>query len=257
MIKAIFFDMDGTLLSHSLGDVPASARRCLRRLRKKGILCFMATGRHLLELENFPVADLEFDGYITVNGQLVLDSQRNVLFASPFSREAMEVLGEIFQSNIYPLSLVEENRMYINCVNRDVVLAQADIHTPIPDIEPWRGDPVYHGSIFLREAEEIRLRSLLGSSCRLVRWNKCAMDVIPREGGKVDGICKLLAHFGVTREEIMAFGDGENDRDMLSFAGIGIAMGNGKEITKAAADYVTDHIDEDGIEKALIHFGIL
>ena len=61
MIKAIFFDMDGTLLSHSLGDVPASARRCLSLLRQKGVLCFMATGRHLLELNNFPLADLEFD----------------------------------------------------------------------------------------------------------------------------------------------------------------------------------------------------
>ena len=68
---------------------------------------------------------------------------------------------------------------------------------------------------------------------------------------------RLLAHFGLSRQEIMAFGDGENDREMLSFAAIGIAMGNAREETKAAADYVTDHIDRDGIEKALHHFGLL
>ena len=55
----------------------------------------------------------------------------------------------------------------------------------------------------------------------------------------------------------MAFGDGENDADMLKFAGIGVAMGNAAEKAKAAADYVTDHIDSDGVEKALLHFGLI
>lgn len=257
MIKAIFFDMDGTLLSHSLGDVPASARRCLSLLRQKGILCFMATGRHLLELNNFPLADLEFDGYITVNGQLVLDSNRKLLFGSAFSEEAMEKLSVIFRENRFPLVLVEENRMYLNYVDENVVQAQADIQTPIPPLGSWEGDAVYHGSIYLREHQLANLRQMLGDSCRLVGWYDCAVDVIPKEGGKVDGIQKIMERFGLTREEIMAFGDGENDRDMLLFAGIGVAMGNGKETVKAAADYVTDHIDQDGVEKALIHFGLI
>ena len=50
MIKAVFFDIDGTLLSHSTNSVPASARRALEELREKGILTFIATGRHLPEL---------------------------------------------------------------------------------------------------------------------------------------------------------------------------------------------------------------
>ena len=55
----------------------------------------------------------------------------------------------------------------------------------------------------------------------------------------------------------MAFGDGENDIPMIRFAGIGVAMGNGGEKVKAAADYVTDSVDNDGIEKALRHFGMI
>ena len=70
-------------------------------------------------------------------------------------------------------------------------------------------------------------------------------------------IAQIMERFGLAREEIMAFGDGENDRDMLLLAGISVAMGNGKETVKAAADYVTDHIDQDGVEKALIHFGLI
>jgi hydroxymethylpyrimidine pyrophosphatase-like HAD family hydrolase len=55
----------------------------------------------------------------------------------------------------------------------------------------------------------------------------------------------------------MAFGDGENDVDMLEFAGLSVCMGNGAPEAKAVADYVTDSVGEDGIEKALIHFGLL
>ena len=55
----------------------------------------------------------------------------------------------------------------------------------------------------------------------------------------------------------MAFGDGENDIEMLRFVGVGVAMGNGGDAVKAAADYVTDAVDEDGIAKALRHFGLI
>ena len=55
----------------------------------------------------------------------------------------------------------------------------------------------------------------------------------------------------------MAFGDGENDIEMLKFAGIGVAMGNAKEKTKEAADYVTDTVENHGVLKALRHFELI
>ena len=58
-------------------------------------------------------------------------------------------------------------------------------------------------------------------------------------------------------EEIIAFGDGENDIGMLQLAGIGVAMGNAEEVVKQNADYITADIDDDGIEKALRHFGLI
>ena len=73
MIKAIFFDIDGTLLSHTTGRVSAEAAEALALLRRKGILLLAATGRHILEFSDLPVNHLEFDGYVTLNGQLCLD----------------------------------------------------------------------------------------------------------------------------------------------------------------------------------------
>ena len=69
MIKAIFFDIDGTLLSHQSQSVPASTKKALKILKEKGIYTFIATGRHISEIKDLPLDDLEFEGYITLNGQ--------------------------------------------------------------------------------------------------------------------------------------------------------------------------------------------
>ncbi len=66
-----------------------------------------------------------------------------------------------------------------------------------------------------------------------------------------------MAHYGITREQTMAFGDGGNDTDMLAYAGIGVAMGNATAEPKAAADYITDDVDHDGVRNALLHFRVL
>ena len=76
-------------------------------------------------------------------------------------------------------------------------------------------------------------------------------------GGKMVGIQRYLDSIGATRDEIIAFGDGHNDAEMLRYAGIGVAMGNAEDDTKAVADYVTADIDDDGIAKALEHFGLI
>ena len=83
------------------------------------------------------------------------------------------------------------------------------------------------------------------------------MDVIPEKGGKVAGIRRFLEDFSISQEEIMAFGDGENDMDMLKFAGIGIAMGNADTQVKAIADEVTESVDENGVVRALYRHGLL
>ena len=72
-IKAVFFDVDGTLLSHSQNDVPESTRRALRELRTRGVHTVVATGRHMIEFSKLPVFDIPFDGYLTLNGNLLLD----------------------------------------------------------------------------------------------------------------------------------------------------------------------------------------
>ena len=83
MIKAIFFDIDGTILSHRIKDVPMSTRRALHQLSELHIDRVIATGRHSTEIDRLPVNDIKFDAYITLNGQLCYDSQGDVFYENP------------------------------------------------------------------------------------------------------------------------------------------------------------------------------
>lgn len=256
MIKAIFFDIDGTLLSHQSGKISLSTRRALDRLKEKGILLFAATGRHMLELEDLPVDNLSFDGYVSLNGQICLNAEKSLLYDVPINTEDTRKMLTVFEQKQIPVMLVELNRMYINFINEKVRAAQKAISTPVPEIGTYKGDKIYQ-FILYENAEAMRTLTEQFSNCKICEWNPHAFDMIPEKGGKVAGIKKLLKDHHITRDEIMAFGDGENDIDMLQYAGIGIAMGNAGEKIKNCADYVTSDVDRSGVENALKFYGIL
>ena len=93
--------------------------------------------------------------------------------------------------------------------------------------------------------------------CRFTRWCDGGVDIISDQGGKTEGIKYFCDQYDISREEIMAFGDAENDIDMLRYAGIGVAMGNAEDTVRKCADYVTDSVDDGGIRNALKHFQVL
>lgn len=256
MIKAIFFDVDGTLMSHKQNDVPKSTRDSLRQLNGKGIKLVIATGRHISELLELPVKDIEFDGYLTLNGQLLLDKARHAYAGTPIDRGEMEVLAQAFKSKHIPFKFIDENGIYINYLNDTVIDTQTSTKGAIPDIGDYSGGKIYQIVAFVAEDQKKILSNIL-DECKVTSWNETGIDIIPRQGGKSVGIQKYLDEQGFDRSEVMAFGDGDNDIEMIKYAGIGVAMGNANDNVKAAADYVTSSVDEDGIFKALKHYKLV
>ena len=94
-------------------------------------------------------------------------------------------------------------------------------------------------------------------NCKLSWWNEYAVDIISKDGGKLAGIEKYLELQGQTLADAMAFGDGENDLEMLKAVKIGVAMVNGEEQVKRIADYVTIDIDADGIFNTCKHYKLI
>lgn len=256
MIKAVFFDVDGTLLSHAMNDVPESAREAVEKLKQNGILTVVATGRHMSEYRNLPIADIEFDAYLTLNGGLMLDADRKAYAGTPIDRGEMEVLAQIFKAKRIPFALIGANERYINYVDDTVVRTQAETMGTVPRLGEYAGEDVYQILAFVPEDQKKLLDDVL-DECAVKSWNETGVDIMPRDGGKSAAIRKFIEDRGIEQSETMAFGDAENDIDMLKFAGIGVAMGNAEDKVKAEADYVTDSVDEDGVANALRHFGLI
>lgn len=256
MIKCVFFDVDGTLLSHRTGCVPESAVRALRKLREAGIQVVMSTGRHRLELEELPMERLAFDGYVTLNGQIIYDNEWDLLREYPIAGEAKDCLIELFERRDIPLILVERDDIYINYVNDYVRRVQKDIMSSIPRVGVYHGNDIFLAVAYVDGAAGDGFAAHL-PGLRVTRWHSQAVDITPADGGKVRGIAYYLEQNGILPEESMAFGDSENDIEMLEFAGVGVAMGNADDEVKRAADFVTDDIDEDGIWKALAELGVI
>ena len=115
MVKAIFFDVDGTLVSFRTHTIPASALEALHTLRAKGIKLFLATGRHRAMLK--PVDDLfRFDGYITLSGQYCF-ADGQVLHSNPMPSEAVEELVSASGGGLFSSIFLEGEDIYLNCIN--------------------------------------------------------------------------------------------------------------------------------------------
>ena len=256
MIKAAFFDIDGTLFSHTIHAIPESTKRTVKLLREKGIKVFIATGRSLKETKRVPLGDMKFDGYVTLNGQICLDAEEKILFEAPIKGEDGAYLLDAFVNKKFPLAIVEKERIYINYIDDSVIRAQKSVNIPLLPIKEYQGAPIYQfiGYMNLEETEKIAPKI---PNCKITRWYDEGIDIISKDGGKANGIQKVLEFYGMTKEEIIAFGDSDNDMDMLEFAGIGVAMGNAEESVKAVADYVTTDIDEDGIWNACRHLELI
>ena len=252
----VFFDVDDTLVSHKLGKVPDSTRHAIRLLQKKGIPCALATGRHLLEMEDLPGNDIPFDAYVMMNGQMIYNSDRVLTDGLPFEGINKENILSLFRAGEVPVELMEEKRMYMNFVNDRVVSVLRDVSTEPPEQMSYEGDDIFMAVCFADKNEDRRLKDLL-PGCRITRWHPGGVDIIGLSGGKAEGIRRLLTRYKLDLKDAVVFGDSENDVDMLTQAGLGIAVGNGTSEAKEAADYVTDPIDEDGIYKALKHFNII
>ena len=256
MIKAVFFDIDGTLVSFKTHEVPASTVKALAALRAKGVKVFIATGRQKGSINN--LGSLQFDGYVTLNGGFCLAGDE-VIYKRSIPQEDIQALIRYQQEKPFPCALVEEDGLFQNYIDDNALSLYGLLNFPLPPVRPLEennGKEVFQLIAFFQAANEQEIMSIL-PHCEATRWNPLFADVVPKGSSKAIGIDHIIAHYGIALEETMAFGDGGNDIPMLRHAGIGVALGNASDEVKASADWVTTSVDEDGIMNALRHFGVI
>ena len=246
--RIAFFDLDGTILNFGRTDVSEPVKQTLHSLQQHGCLVYLATGRAPFMIPSF--AGVCFDGMLCFNGGLCYCGKEQI-YSNPIDLGDMQTVIDNCKRIGVPVMLARPDRIISYFYNQDLedYTKIAGLSSNVADAQTY--DSVLRSGIYQlmvpvhAELDEAIVAGTL--RVKTARWWDRATDVIPIDCGKAHGIKKVIDHLCIARESVIAFGDGGNDADMLEFVGLGIAMGNASDATKAAADYVTDSCEDDGV----------
>ena len=255
MKKAIFFDIDNTLYSHFTHSVPKSTMDALRTLKSKNKLLYIATSRSKAEMVNVPKDVIALmDGIITLGGARI-DEHGQTIITHPIDSNDLHTLVQFIQEH----GLTARYCGLDDCVNDlnqddDEIKSRFQrLYDMVPPVKPYQWQPLIHVLFYCNDDRLIgQIASRLNHSTFTIL--KTSYEVTGANVTKGHAIDEVMKYHGLRLNESVAFGDSNNDVEMLKMAGIGIAMGNADANIRRVADYTTTHIDQDGIYNACVHF---
>ncbi len=263
MYRLVFCDLDGTVITYERVLHPA-VREAMQAVVDAGKFITISSGRGYQLLKPF-LKDLVINApLVGCNGGLIVEPvTRKVLYVRPM-----------------PLAMAQDIVRWCQAEKIEVWVYLDDLETMLE----WRPDGT--GAVLRRDgamtsqiADPLsaltrpphklvlrpgspdgvppvmaRLQPHLGDQARVLSSSPRIIEVILPGISKADAMARVAAFIGVSREETLAIGDGDNDVEMLEWAACGIAMSNGTESAKAAADWIAPSVEEDGVAVALRRF---
>lgn len=257
-IKAVFFDVDATMYYHKIHDILPSTKAALNALHERGIKVGVATSRCRYELSNTPsfFRSFPFSGIVSDGGALAMEKDQ-IIAAQYIDSEIVERVIAYAKKHQRTLrySTITGDFFFEKPLQRDKdIFFQLYLNTPI--VKPYANDDVLNILLYAPNYQDTaELMEILDG----ISWvdHGPVLEINAGQIDKSDGIAALASHWNLSMDEIMSFGDGANDVQLVKNCGIGVAMGNGCDEVKNAADFVTKRIEEDGIAFALKHFGLI
>lgn len=263
--ELLVLDIDGTL-TNSKKEITPRTKEVLMRIQKAGKRLVIASGR--------PTA-----GILSIADELHLDEYNGFILAFNGGRIINYTTGEIVYNRTIPLELLPEIYRYskelgtgiLTYTESEIVLGnEPDRYSelesrickiPIRQVEDFvkfvdfpinkllmTGEPE-----LIFKAQSV-MREKFGWVLNIFRSEPFYLEIVPQSIDKANSLARLLEHLGMKREQMICCGDGFNDRSMIEFAGLGVAMENAQEEVKAVADYITASNDKDGIVEVVEKF---
>ena len=254
MKKAIFFDIDGTLLDCKGGitEITPRVKEAIRKLQANGDYVFIASGRPYAFLSQ-AILDFGFDGFILTNGAQVILNNKTI-YKDPIDGEFIESIVKEFDRLNIQYILEGEHYSYMKERYKEFYdfyeslgisrrLIKGDYN--LDDIDVYKIEMMCPND----EAVDFCL-SLIESNPGLDyshSMDRKSFELYAKKNTKASGILTALKYLDIPVENSYAFGDERNDIEMLSTVGMGIAMGNAKDEVKKYAKKVTDTVGNDGV----------
>lgn len=259
MIKALFFDIDGTLVSFDTHEIPQSTIKALTLAKANGLRIFISTGRPYALINNIGAISHLIDGYITTNGAYCFCGDTEIS-CSPIDSLDVATLAKFADKMNFSTIIVgaRELSMYNPTPEATHIFEELlDIKgIKTHPLSQMLQQPVLQLTPIITELQESQIMPEL-KNVTSSRWYPAFTDITAFGVSKSKGLQKVAEWCGIDISQTMAFGDGGNDLTIIRDAGIGVAMGNAGDEVKAVADYVTTSVDNNGIFNALHHFKLI
>jgi Cof subfamily protein (haloacid dehalogenase superfamily) len=263
-IKLIVLDLDDTLLrdDHSISN---RTKVALMKAQENGVKVALASGRSTFGMvacaEELSLA--EYGGFIlSFNGGKIINYQlKEELFSSSLPLNAVKKLYEISQREGVFIHTYVGNEIITETDNPYTTIASGLSNMPInlvtsfvEGVKEEVGKVLMCGDPDKMKVVEAKLKTELADDFSVMRSKPFFVEFTEKGVTKGTSLSHLIRKFGIKREEVLAIGDSYNDHEMITFAGLGVAMGNAPDDIKVIADHVTDTNMNDGVAKTVEEF---
>lgn len=261
--KLLVLDVDGTLLNEAK-EISKRTLAALLKVQHMGVRIVLASGRPTYGLLSIAKA-LElgnFGGFIvSYNGCQIINAQNGeILFERRINPEMLPYLEKKAHKNGFALVTYQDDTLITNApenefiqkeakLNDLIIIDEEEFSTAI-DFAPCKCVLVSNDEEALVSLEN-HWKKRLDGTLDAFRSEPYFLEVVPPGVDKANTLGVLMEQLGVTREEVIAIGDGVCDVTMIQLAGLGVAMGHSQDSVRVCADYVTASNEEDGVAQAV------
>ncbi len=258
--RALFFDVDGTLLSEQDRRIPDSAVRALRAARRRGCLVFVNTGRTYCNL-NRELEVLETDGVVCGCGTHIVAEGRELYhYSLPHAQ------GVRLKRDIEACGLDGILEGAAGCYGRgdswmpEILWLKEKLRAAgCLSEKDWGREDYEFDKCYLKAGAESRPEELFGRMdfMDVIDRGEGYFECVPQGHTKATGIKRVLKEYGLPRESAYVFGDSSNDLSMFQYAPNCILMGKHSPVLEPYATFLTKEVEADGIAYALLRLGLI
>ncbi len=256
----LFFDIDGTILSHRDYNIIDSTKEAIIKAKENGHLTFINTGR-TYSLIGDDVKSMGFDGYVCGCGTAIYYHSELLYHTTIDKKLRKSIILDLMKYNIGAVLEGNDAIYYTdNIINPGQQQAYQSNTSRGFKVLPWNEEDMIFDKfcIWIDSQEDIdAFCKIYEDRFDIIDREGIFLELVPKGHSKATGIKFLQNILNIPHDNAFAFGDSLNDLSMLQYVKHSVGMGNSEEEIKNMVSFLTKDVDEDGIAHALRHFQMI